>query len=86
MNFQLVKQSAGKTQTRFHVVDSAGSICGIINVASEAASDLEKHWLSAPAQSSPKKANAGKQDRSVAAMVAASRPPSKEAVLLNAHG
>jgi hypothetical protein len=71
--FRLEKQSAGKTSTRFHVVDGSGSICGIITVANEAVSDLQKHWKDVP-PSSPKTANAAKQNNPmIAAMVKASK-------------
>ena len=71
MNFRLEKQSPGRTSTRFHVLDSAGSICGIITVANEAVSNLQKHWKDV-SSSAPRNA-AAKQDPSVAAMVAAVR-------------
>jgi hypothetical protein len=44
MTFKLLKKSTGATLTKFHVVDSAGSIVGSINVANEQAPDLQKHW------------------------------------------
>jgi hypothetical protein len=78
--FKLEKQSPGKTSTRFHVVDSASSICGIITVANEAVSDLQKHWKDV-APSPPK--NAAKNPM-IAAMVKASKergPISRQAVL-----
>ena len=86
MTFRLEKQPAGKTSTRFFVYDAANSTVGIITVPNEATADLENHWKSAPAQSSPKKnaASARKQNPAVAAMLKASKergPISKEAIL-----
>ena len=78
--FKLEKQTPGKTSTRFHVLDSAGAICGIVTVQNEDVSDFQNHWKSVPQPSSPKTAasNTGKQ---VSAMIKAGRKPSKEAVL-----
>ena len=56
----------GSVLTKFHVLDGAGSIIGSINVASEAAADLEKHWLGA---TQPKVAARGM----LAAMLAAGK-------------
>ncbi len=82
MNFRLEKQSPGKQLTKFFVYDDANAIVGTINVPNEAASDLERHWKGAPApQSSPRNTANAKQDRSVAAMVAASRKQSRAAIL-----
>lgn len=86
MTFRLERQSPGKTSTRFHVVDDNNAICGIITVPNEAVGDLENHWKSAPASSSPKKnaASARKQNPAVAAMVKASKergPISRQAIL-----
>ena len=84
MTFRLEKQTPGKTATRFHVLDSAGSIRGIVTVANESVSDLQKHWKDV-APSSPKNAaSARKQNPAVAAMVKASQergPISKQAIL-----
>ena len=80
MTFRLEKQTPGKTQTRFHVVDSANAIVGIITVANEATADLEKHWKGAPPQPSPKQ-NAAKARKQILAMIKAGRKPSKEAAL-----
>ena len=80
--FTLSKQPRGQTTTRFHVLAADNSICGIITVPNEAASDLEKHWLAgAPV---PARAAAGKQQNPmVNAMVAAARrhPLNKQAIL-----
>jgi hypothetical protein len=86
MTFRLEKQSPGKVATRFFAYDAANSIVGTINVPNESVSDLENHWKSAPASSSPKKnaASARKQNPAVAAMLKASKergPISKEAIL-----
>lgn len=79
MTFRLERQPPGKTQTRFHVVDSADAIVGIITVANEAVSDLQKHWKDVSPQSSPR--NAATASKQVSAMVKAARTPSREAVL-----
>jgi hypothetical protein len=68
--FQLSRQPQGQTLTKFHVLDSANSIIGIITVPNEAADDLQKHWLGGAPQ--PRAAAAGKQNRMVTAMVEAS--------------
>ena len=60
--FQLSKQSPGASLTKFHVLDSAGSIIGSINVQNEDADDLAKHWLgSCTASQSPGRSNARRQ-------------------------
>ena len=79
--FQLFRQPRGQTTTRFHVLASDNSICGIITVPNEQVDDLERHWVaSAPA---PARAAAGKQNPAVAAMLAAAprNKLSKQAVL-----
>ena len=35
MNFKLLKKDTGPTLTKFHVLDSAGAICGSINVPNQ---------------------------------------------------
>ena len=71
--FRLEKQSPGETLTRFHVLDNADAIVGIITVANEAVSDLQKHWKGARPSSPKNAANADKQDRQVSVMVVAVR-------------
>jgi hypothetical protein len=74
--------------TKFDVIDAASSIRGRITVPSEAAADLEKHWLGGAAQR-PKAAAAlatsvrGKQNPMVGAMVAAAKkhPLNRTAIL-----
>jgi hypothetical protein len=78
--FRLEKQSPGKTLTKFFVYDDKDSIVGTINVANETVSDFLAHWKGAPPQSSPKK-NAANASKQISAMVAASRNPSRQAVL-----
>ena len=70
MTFQLSRQPRGETSTRFHVLASDNSICGIITVENSDADDLERHWLaSSPA---PARAAVGKhQNPMIAAMLAA---------------
>jgi hypothetical protein len=52
MTFRLEKKSTGAVLTKFHVVNSAGDICGSINVANGQVNDLLKHWRQpAPAAS-----------------------------------
>ena len=79
--FRLSRQTPTQTLTKFHVLDNANSVVGIITVANEQASDLEKHWLGgAPA---PARAAASKQNPMVSAMVAAAKkhPLNRQAVL-----
>ncbi len=84
--FQLSRQPRGQTTTRFHVLASDNSICGIITVPNASADDLERHWLGGAPQ--PKASAAavtpgGKQNSAVAAMLSAARkhPLNKQAVL-----
>ena len=44
MRFRLTKKSTGQILTTFHVLDSAGDICGSINVPNEQANDLLRCW------------------------------------------
>ena len=68
MTFRLERKSVGATLTKFHVVDSAGTIVGSINVANEQASDLRKCWRdSVPAVAT----TADKHTRAVNALAAA---------------
>jgi hypothetical protein len=74
--------------TKFHVLDSANSIIGSINVPNEAADDLQKHWVGGAPQPKASAALAtsarGKeQNPMVAAMVRAARrhPLNRAAVL-----
>ena len=65
--FTLSRQPTGETTTRFHVLDAANSVIGIITAPNEDADALEKHWI-APA---PRAATVGKQQNPmVAAMMA----------------
>jgi hypothetical protein len=59
--FKLSRQTPGATLTKFHVLDSAGSIIGSINVQNEAADDLARHWLQPQAAAAA--VNAGGQQR-----------------------
>ena len=56
MKFRLSRQPQrpGDTLTRFHVL-SDDSTVGIISVPSEAAADLERHWLQPQALATTKK-------------------------------
>ena len=79
--FKLSRQPPGATLSKFHVLDSAGSIIGSINVQNEEADDLQKHWVaSAPA---PRAATTGKQSPMINAMVRAAKkhPLNRAAVL-----
>ena len=44
MNFRLTKKSAGKSLSRFHILNSAGDIVGSVNVPNAEANDLLRHW------------------------------------------
>ena len=59
MKFRLSRQPQlpGDTLTRFHVL-SDDSTVGIITVPSEAAADLERHWLQPQAAAPTKKGSA----------------------------
>ncbi len=46
--------------TKFHVLDSAGSIVGSINVQNSEAADLERHWLATPSRSPCEKRRVGR--------------------------
>jgi hypothetical protein len=56
MNFTLSRkpQRRGDTLTTFHVLNSAGDIIGAVNVPTEQADDLERHWrgVATPPQAS----------------------------------
>ena len=86
--FQLSKQPRGQTTTRFHVLASDDSICGIITVPNEQTADLERHWLGAGPQAKAQATltPAGKQENPnpmVSAMlrVARKHPLTPEAIL-----
>ena len=79
MTFRLERQPAGQQLTRFYVRDSTNAICGIINVPNESVADFESYWR-APAPAPPKNAAAGK-NKQVAAMVAAAKKPTLQAIL-----
>ena len=85
MTFRLEKQTPGKTSTRFLRPRRRGLDLRHHHRGKRSDRDLEKHWKSAPASSSPKNAaSARKQNPAVAAMVKAARkrgPISKEAIL-----
>jgi hypothetical protein len=53
--------------TKFHVTDSTNAIVGVINVANEQASDLQKCWRDSTPAAAPK------QSAAVAALSAALR-------------
>ena len=75
--FKLIKKASNRSRSTFHVIDSAGSICGSINVANDQAADLVRCWSGATTNSpkqSPKNALA-------AAFMKARRPTSKAAIL-----
>ena len=80
--FRLSRQQPGQTLTKFHVLDSANSIVGIITVPNAQVFDLEKHWLGAPA---PARVAAGnKQGAAIDAMVTAAKrhgAPTRAAIL-----
>ena len=44
MRFRLTKKSAGKSLTKFHVLDQQDSIVGSINVPNAEVSDLLRCW------------------------------------------
>jgi hypothetical protein len=44
MRFRLTKKSAGKSLTKFHVLDERDSIVGSINVPNAEANDLLRCW------------------------------------------
>jgi hypothetical protein len=81
MNFRLEKQSATRALVKYHIKNSAGELCGSVNVPPSQEADLLKHWhgpQAAPAKAAAKAA-AGK-----AAIVAAFRkgkPLTKAALL-----
>jgi hypothetical protein len=78
--FQLLRKANDAVLTKFHVIDCAsGSIVGSINVASEDAADLQKHWLGSAAQPQAaaltrKDAAPTKKNALAAAMEATRRP------------
>ncbi len=81
MTFKLLKKSTGAVLTKFHVVDSVGTIVGSINVGNEQAADLQKHWRQPGA---PAATAAGNHARAVNAISNALRKGpglSKEGVL-----
>ena len=80
--FQLSRQPRGQTTTRFHVIASDNSVCGIITVPNEEVDDLERHWVaSSPAPAA--RTAAGKQNLMVKAMTEAARrhPLNQQAIL-----
>ena len=56
--FRLIKKSADQQLTRFQVLDSAGSICGSINVENREVPDLLRCWSGSTAESAPPKGSA----------------------------
>ena len=58
MTFRLIKKSADQQLTRFQVLDSAGSICGSINVPNEEVPALLRCWSGSTAESAPPKGSA----------------------------
>ena len=81
-HFRLSRKEAGPVLTKFHILDSAGSIVGSINVQTEDADDLEKHWVaSAPA---PARAAVGRQENPMIGAMLRAAPRngfSKQAIL-----
>ena len=53
MTFKLTEKGRTRLNTTFHITDSAGDICGSVNVPNEAASDLLKHWRGAQSPGTP---------------------------------
>jgi hypothetical protein len=83
MSFRLTKKSTGKVLTTFHVLNSAGDICGSINCRNgKEADDLLRCW-SGDKDSSPNLAS--KQDSpqtTLAQAFLANRRPFSQAVIL----
>jgi hypothetical protein len=75
MNFTLSRkpQRRGDTLTTFHVLNSAGDIIGAVNVPTEQADDLERHWrgVATPPQASAPT----KQGSALAAAMEANKRP-----------
>ena len=44
MKFRLTKKSAGKSLSKFHILNSAGDVVGSVNVPNAEANDLLRHW------------------------------------------
>ena len=70
MNFRLEKKEASRALVKFHILNSAGELCGSVNVPPSQESDLLKHWH-APEEAAPAAKAASKAARSKAAIVAA---------------
>ena len=70
MTFQLMHKGDTAVNAVFHVVDSAGTTVGSINVPHGQEDDLQKCWRGA-VPSAATAATAGKQARAANAMVAA---------------
>ena len=83
--FRLSRQPnpRGSVLTKFHVLDSADSIVGSINVPNEAAADVERHWLGGATQPQAAAATSARGNPMVSAMLAAAKkhPLNRAAVL-----
>jgi hypothetical protein len=63
MNFRLTKKSAGKSLSKFHILNSAGDIVGSVNVPNAEANDLLRHWQGEVGDS-PQTTNLSAQEQS----------------------
>ena len=69
--FKLTRRASNRSGTTFHVIDSAGAICGSINVANDQAADLVRCWSGATTDS-PQRSSSSK----TAAATLSARPRS----------
>jgi hypothetical protein len=81
MNFRLLKKATNRVKTIFHVVNSAGDICGSINVAPSEEADLLKHWQGSTVQPQASSSRDGNTNAFVAALMKNRPKFSKQAIL-----
>jgi hypothetical protein len=57
MQFRLEKKEATKALVKFHILNSAGELCGSVNVPPAQEADLLKHWRAPQATTAAKPAD-----------------------------
>ena len=82
--FKLTQKASNRSRTTFHVIDSAGAVCGSINVANNQAADLLRCWTgTAPAKDSSKQSP---RAALAAAFLKGRKPSSKASILRGCNG
>ena len=81
MSFNLIKKGTGRINTVFHVTNSAGDLCGSINVHNEEVPNFLSCWIGPSKEPQPRAAQQSSTNAMAAAFLAHRRKFSQAAIL-----